>query len=375
MAMCVALLIASEFMPMSLLTPIASDLQTTQGMAGQAISVSGLFAVLTSFFVPNVAARFDRRDLLVGLTVAMLASLILIAMASTFAVLVCARAVLGITVGAFWSLATATIMRLVPTSSVPKALGVLYMGNAIATTFAAPIGSYLGALIGWRGVFWVLVPLVAINVAWSWRALPRMPADPLRGSTNMLRLLKRPHVAFGMAAVMLAFAGAFSTFTYFRPFLEQRTGVDNAQLSLLLLVLGVAGFFGTYLASRMVVRHLYRLLSGLPLALGLATLGLLATSHRLWPTAAVLMAWGTLNAAMPVAWSTWLAHAMGDDPDSGGGLMVAAIQLAIMSGAALGGFLLDHASLTATWIGGVALLVLGAFAAGTGRRLAPGFAD
>ena len=42
----VALLIASEFMPVSLLTPIAHDLHATDGMAGQAISISGLFAVV-----------------------------------------------------------------------------------------------------------------------------------------------------------------------------------------------------------------------------------------------------------------------------------------------------------------------------------------
>src|SRR5688500_16901032 len=48
MTLCVALLIAAEFMPVSLLTPIAQDLHATSGMTGQAISISGLFAVLTS---------------------------------------------------------------------------------------------------------------------------------------------------------------------------------------------------------------------------------------------------------------------------------------------------------------------------------------
>lgn len=54
MAMCAAMLIASEFMPVSLLTPIASDLRASVGMAGQAISVSGLFAVVTSLLIPSV---------------------------------------------------------------------------------------------------------------------------------------------------------------------------------------------------------------------------------------------------------------------------------------------------------------------------------
>ena len=60
MTLCVALLIASEFMPVSLLTPIAADLKATEGMAGQAISISGLFALVTSLFIANIAGRFDR---------------------------------------------------------------------------------------------------------------------------------------------------------------------------------------------------------------------------------------------------------------------------------------------------------------------------
>jgi len=79
MALCVALLIASEFMPVSLLTPIAHDLHATEGLAGQAISISGLFAVVTSVLIATVAGRFDRRHVLMGLTLIMLVSLILIA--------------------------------------------------------------------------------------------------------------------------------------------------------------------------------------------------------------------------------------------------------------------------------------------------------
>ncbi|RUY00949.1 MFS transporter, partial [Mesorhizobium sp. M7A.F.Ca.US.005.03.2.1] len=51
MALCVFVLIASEFMPVSLLSPIAADLNITAGRAGQAISVSGAFAVVTSLLV------------------------------------------------------------------------------------------------------------------------------------------------------------------------------------------------------------------------------------------------------------------------------------------------------------------------------------
>ena len=77
MTLCVAMLIASEFMPVSLLTPIARDLHATQGMAGQAISVSGLFAVLTSLLIAPFAGRFDRRYILLTMTLLLIASLVL----------------------------------------------------------------------------------------------------------------------------------------------------------------------------------------------------------------------------------------------------------------------------------------------------------
>jgi predicted MFS family arabinose efflux permease len=110
MALCVSMLVAAEFMP---------DLRATEGMAGQAISISGLFAVVASLVIATVAGRYNRRHVLLGLTGVMLASLILIAVAPNFLVLMIARALLGVVVGGFWALATATVMRLVPEKTVP----------------------------------------------------------------------------------------------------------------------------------------------------------------------------------------------------------------------------------------------------------------
>lgn len=369
MALCVALLIAAEFMPVSLLTPIADDLGATVGMAGQAISISGLFAVMASLFIATFAARFDRRYVLVGLTGVMLSSLVLIASAPSFMVLMVARALLGVVIGGFWALATATVMRLVPEESVPKALGIVYTGNAVATAFAAPVGSYLGGIIGWRGVFWGLVPFVVVNMLWQWKSLPAMPPQAANPIGKLFGLLRRRNVAFGMLGVMLTFAGAFATFTYLRPFLETRAQVTVPQLSVLLLGLGMAGFLGTYGATAFARRRLYLLLVGLPVALGVATLCLLSVQHSMWAVGLTMIAWGTLNSAIPVAWSTWLTKGINDEPESGGGLMVAAIQLSIMLGGALGGYLLDYISVGATFIGGALLLFAAAAVVGNGKRI------
>ncbi len=369
MSLCVALLIAAEFMPVSLLTPIATDLGASNGMAGLAIAISGLFAVPTSLLIAPLSHRLDRRHVLMGLAALMLTSLVVIALSPNFAVLMMARALLGIVIGGFWALATATIMRLVSSQSVPKALGIMYTGNAVATAFAAPIGSYLGGLIGWRGVFWLLVPLVVINLLWMALCLPSMRSQARPHSA--FRLMRRPNVAIAIMGVTLTFAGAFSAFTYFRPFLETRTQVDLPQLSALLLALGLAGFVGTTAVSLLLRRHLYRMLRWLPLVLGVITLALLAVEHHFWSVALMLILWGAFNSAIPVAWSAWITQGIADSPESGGGLMVAAIQLAITLGAAVGGWLLDSLSISATFMGSALLLAAASLVVGNGRRLRP----
>src|SRR5690606_12578309 len=102
--------------------------------------------------------------------------------------------------------------RLVPAREVPRALAILNGGNALATVIAAPAGSYLGAIIGWRGAFFCLVPVAAIALAWLSFSLPTLRAAERAEAGGILRLLKRPAVVVGMAAVSLLFMGQFALF-------------------------------------------------------------------------------------------------------------------------------------------------------------------
>jgi predicted MFS family arabinose efflux permease len=369
MALCVAMLIASEFMPVSLLTPMAEGLRATEGQTGQAISISGLFAVVASLLITTAAGKLNRKWVLIAMTALMLLSLVLVAAAQNFAVLMIGRALLGICIGGFWALATAVIMRLVPESHVPKALALMYGGQAIAAAFAAPIGSYFGGMFGWRAVFWALTPIVAINLVWLMIALPSLPARQRQDFRAMFDLLKRPYFLRGLLASMLSWGSAFTMFTYLRPFLERVTGVDVTMLSILLLVLGCAGFVGTWASGRYLRGSIAPLLKLPALLMGTCTLGLLLLGNSVIATALFLALWGAMNTAMSVIWMTWMSQNADDVPEAAGGLMVAAIQASILLGAVLGGLLLDGISIAATFIGSVILAGIGIALIGNGRHL------
>ena len=342
LSLCVATLVASEFMPVSLLTPIAADLHLTEGQAGQTIAASGVFAVLTSLFISALTPGLDRRALLLWLTVLMLLSGLVTAFAPNYAVLMAGRALVGVVIGGFWSLSAATVMRLVPATDVPRGLAILNGGNALATTIAAPLGSFLGQYIGWRGAFFTVVPLAALTLIWLYLTLPAMPNAKRADALAAFKVLRRPGVPLGMTAAALFFMGQFALFTYLRPFLETVTRVDVSTLSLLLLVLGVAGLLGTAVIGRVLRTRLSWALVVMPLAMAALAMGLVWLGSSLTATAGLLALWGLIGTAAPVGWWTWVSKALPDEAEAGGGLMVAVVQLAITAGAASGGLLFDH---------------------------------
>ena len=362
MTLCVFALIASEFLPVSLLTPMAADIRVTEGMAGQGIAISGAFAVLTSLSISAIAGRVDRKTLLLSLTALMCLSGVIVAMAPDYLTYMAGRALIGVVVGGFWSMSAATAMQLVPPSKVPRALAIFNGGNALATVVAAPLGSFLASIVGWRGAFFCLVPIAAIAFAWQWFSLPGMKAQRrARGSGNVFKLFRNRLVVLGMLSVGVFFMGQFALFTYLRPFLETVTRVDVSTLSLMLLTLGVAGFVGTTVIGRLLRIGFYATLAVIPVLMAVIAMALIALGTSVYATTVPLGIWSLVATAAPVGWWLWIARTLPKDAEAGGGLMVAVVQLSIALGSTVGGLLFDGSGYRSTFAFSAGLLLFGAF--------------
>lgn len=364
MSVCAFALVASEFLPVSLLTPLAEDLRVTEGLAGQGIAISGFFAVLTSLFISPLSGKLDRKTLLLGLTAAMGLSGAIVACAPDYQVYMLGRALIGVVVGGFWSMSAATAIRLVPSHQVPRALAIVNGGNALATVVAAPLGAWLGATVGWRFAFFCLVPIALMALGWLWLSLPSMPATAQRNQESQVfkvfGLLKRPAVLSGLFASSLMFMGQFALFTYLRPFLESVTGVQGATISFYLLITGAAGFIGTVVIGQILQWRFYQTLIVIPLVMALTALLLILLGDRSNAVLVLLGLWGLTATAAPVGWWAWIAQVFPDDAEAGGGLFVAMVQLSIALGSTVGGLLFDHSGYQSTFLFSAALLLISA---------------
>ncbi|MDO5537978.1 MAG: MFS transporter [Desulfovibrionaceae bacterium] len=350
-------LIAAEFTPISLLTPIARDLGVTEGLAGQTVTAVGLFAVLTSLMLAPLTRSIDRRLVLLALSFLLIVSNVLVAQAPNYSVLLVGRGLLGICVGGFWSMASAVTLQLVPSKDVPRALSIVYAGVSVATILSLPLASWLGGLVGWRTVFLAEAGLGLAALAAQFATVPSLAPQAGSSFANMAALIRVRWVLAGITGCIFSYGGYHVFFTYLRPYLEHDLALGAGTLSVVMLVFGIANCAGTFIAGAVLGRWFGPTMHAIPLALA-ATAVLLFLNGTASGGIVLAVLWGLIFGFMPVAWSTWIARTLADRAELAGGLSVAAIQFSIGLAAFTGGVTFDNAGMGGIFLIAAAFLLL-----------------
>ncbi|MEO9338793.1 MFS transporter [Mesorhizobium sp. SB112] len=176
----------------------------------QAVVVAYLGTLTISVIIAGqLGDRFGLKSMLVtGLLLFAVASL-LCAVAPTLWLLIGARALQGIGAAFLMTLAMALMRQTANEAHVGRAMGMLGTTSALGTALGPSLGGLLIPLAGWRGIFWVQVPLVVLALV---LALSALPSDPGRGkapsaspwSVMDRRLAPNLVVNILVAAVMMA---------------------------------------------------------------------------------------------------------------------------------------------------------------------------
>ncbi|SJM35408.1 MFS transporter [Mesorhizobium delmotii] len=342
-------LVTAEFLPASLLTPLAQDLGVTEGTAGQAVTATAVVGAIAAPTMAIVTKRLDRRLVMWGLTVLLILSNLVAAFASSLPVLLIARIMLGVSLGGFWSMSAAMAMRLVPMRLMPRAMSIILTGVSVATVCAAPVGAYVGDVWGWRTAFMIAAVVGALALLVQIATLPKLPPAGVASVRTLLEVMKRPMIRVALLVVLLVASGHFAGFTYVRPFLEKVPALDIETISLVLLAFGIGGFFGNFAGGFMAERSLKTAVGMAPLLIAVAAALLLTLGASPVVAAIAVAAWGFAFGAVPVGLQTWLVRAAPDQAESAGGLMVATFQVAIALGAVFGGLLVDNAGVASAF--------------------------
>jgi len=345
--------ILSETLPAGLLDQIAGGMAISQAMAGQWVTAYALGSLLTAIpLVTLTQGWYRRRALLLAIGGFVLFNG-LTALSSSNALTLVLRFFTGAAAGLAWGLIAGHARRMVPVALQGRAMAVAMLGQPIALSLGLPIGTWLGALLGWRATFVVVTVVALLLVVWVLRAVPDYPGQAAGKRPAALQVLRTPGVALVLMVIMTWILGHNILYTYIVPLLAA-AGMA-AEIGQVLMVFGLSALAGIGLVGLLVDRHL-RTLVLLSLA-GFAVATLMLGQASSWALYLSIALWGVTYGGAPTLLQTACADAAGEGGDVAQSMLVTVWNSAIALGGIIGGLLLTGAGVA--WFGPVALVLIG----------------
>ncbi len=342
-----------EFGSNGILQLFSADLGVSIPVATYAITAYAFGVMIGSPAITLLAARVNRRTLLLGLIVLFLVGNALSAWAPNIGLLVVARFGTGSVQGAFFGAGAVVAAYVYGPGKGGKAFATVMAGLTVATIFGSPLGTLIGQNAGWRAMYWavVVLGLLAGAALVSW--LPRT-RDLHGGSVrNELGALRRLNVWLMVAVASLGISSIFAVYTFIGPFITDAAGQDASLIPVALAVFGVGMAVGNTWGGRIADRYESRgLLYGYGGVLVFLVLIGVAGSNL---TVLLVCFFGT-GATMMFAIPTIQVRLTGFAPDAPtlmGALNLAALNLANSLGAIGGAITLDAGwgTLSTVWAG------------------------
>ncbi|MDN5726695.1 MAG: MFS transporter [Propionibacteriales bacterium] len=342
------LVVTSEMLPVGVLTPMAEGLGISDGATGASLTITGLVSAVTAPVVPRLLGDLDRRVVLALAMVVLAVGNAVTTIAGGFGMLAVSRVILGVGMGVVWGVASAVATRLVAPRSIALAVSFVVSGVASASVLGVPLGTLVGNAFGWRAAFGSVAAVSLVVAAALLVALPvlrRPEATNDHPEPGQRRSLLRPAVVTGLIVVVLLVTAHFAAYTYVRPALEELPQMSANAIALLLLLYGVSGLIGNFVAGAAAGRKSRRtvLLLATGIAVALAILALFGASALAAGLAIAL--WGVAYGGLSVGAQLWMTTAAPDRIEHVTGLYVGVFTGSIALGAFAGGLVVEGAGI------------------------------
>ena len=347
----------SEFMVAGLMPAMAGAFQVSVAEIGYLISVYSAGMVIGGPLLTLALQRFDRKPTLLALMLVFIAGQILGATAASYATMVIARAITGVTSAAFFAISLSCAADMVPPRQRGRAASVVLAGLMLATVLGLPMATLIDQFFDWRTSFWFVAAMVLGCAVLLHLITPAMRQTQTLNMAQEFAALKNGRLWAAYATSGLIIAATFSAFSYFAPIFTELAGFSAATLPWLFALYGAATVLGNTVVGRYADRYTIPvLLIGLSvLTLTLVLFALVAKQPVPVIIATVIL--GLVGVTMNPAMVARVMRVANARPLVGS-VHGAIISLGVLLGASLGAFAIEsglglHSPL---WIG--ALLAL-----------------
>lgn len=332
--------ILSELVPSGILPQMTDGLGVAETQVGFLVGVYALASAVCAIPLVSATLAVNRKKLLMALLIGFAASNIVVALSSSYAVIVACRIVGGICAGVMWPMIAAYGTRLVPEDMHGKAITVIMSGNTLGISIGMPAMTTIGVTFGWRTAFMVLGLIVAAIALLSQFYLPSVEGAKLSKSNSPLAVLKNPRILIVLLLTFLTVTAHYGIYTYITLLVERIRFPGG--IGLALLIFGIGSIISVFGSAKYVDAHLRGLIvsmlvvGAIAMALFLAFAGTAGVSHI------AFFLWGVAFGPLVSMYQTAVSKQVEEAKDVATSVQSSVFNFSIMIATWIGGLLLTN---------------------------------
>ena len=150
----------------------------------------------------------------------------------------------------FFGVMMSLAMVISPPNKKTGAVALVNGGLVIAVMLGVPFGSYIGALLDWRIVFWIIVTLGIINLLGLILFTPNYKTGEAPKISSELSALKDKNVIMLMITIIFGYSGVFTAYTFLEPMLRDIAGMGDFGVTFSMLMFGTLAVIGNFSSGR-----------------------------------------------------------------------------------------------------------------------------
>lgn len=341
-------IITTEFGVIGILPELARYYHISIEKAGILLSAFALIIALCGPWVTLFTSGFDRKKVMLLTLGIFIISNALSALATTFEVQLLARILPAFLHPAYFATAIGVAMNTAAKGSEHKAAAVIFGGVSLATVIGVPFATYMASLFNWQASFAVAGAVNVLALIAVWIFVPAMPVMDRTGYGQQLRILAKPSFLVTAMSVSMLLAAMFVMYGYFADYMEKVYGLNGAQVSTMLMLFGVAGVAGNWVAGRLLSKSVVMTLQGCLLALTVIYGLLYAVSGYSSLTILLIAVWGFVHTACFVVSQSWIMSAAPGAEDFANSLGVSFGNLGLTLGTTISGWVITNVGVRET---------------------------
>ena len=330
-------ILSTEMGVVGILPQIAEYFNVSITQAGLFVSMFALTIAIFAIFMPVIFSKYERKKTFILVLTVFTVFTAIGAFVKDFNIALICRIIPAMFHPIYCSLSMTVAAEIVEPDKAQDAVSKVIMGVSAGMIIGVPITTFLASHLGYQYAMLLFTAINFIVLILTILFFPKIPGKE-DSYLSQISAAKTGVFLISVLGVIFLNAGMYTGYSYISEFLNVLTHIVGTNLSIVLLLYGVASIIGNWLGAKLLDRDSRKIILASPIVVSIILFGIFTVSSQTIPTVIFINFWGLFAGIINDISQYLMVSAAPQAPEFANGIFLSMGNVGVTIGTTIAGF-------------------------------------